>query len=106
AEGISVDTRPADRSSTVLSFKPVALENGAALLAHGRVDSGGVAVGLLKGDRWYRRVEITEPGAFMAVVEVPQAGVYVPAIANDAPKNRWPNRFVIFRFGVAHGDAP
>lgn len=98
--GIVVDTRPPTPAAYALTFKPVALEKGGALLAHGRVESGGLTAGLLKGGRWYGYVVMKDLGDFVAIVSVDEAGTYVPIIAHEAPKARWRNRFTIFRFGA------
>lgn len=82
-------------------------EKGGALLARGRIDSGGLAVGLLEGDRWYRRVEVTERGNFVAIVEADQPGTYVPVVAHAASRGRRDDRSTIFKIGaVARLPAP
>jgi hypothetical protein len=86
-------------SSRLLRFTPLTLPNGGALIAQGRLDSGGLAVGVLQGDTWYRRAEITEAGNFVAILEVP-GGCYTPAIAKAAPKKGWRNQFEIERFAI------
>jgi len=98
--GIEMNAPVDGVSSRLLRLKPVRLSKGGALIAHGRLDSGGLAVGLLQGDKWHRRTEITEAGTFVAILELPDAGCYTPVITNAAPKDRWRNRFVIYRFGV------
>ncbi len=98
--GIIVDTRPPTPAAYALTFKPVVLEKGGALLAYGRLESGGLAAGLLKGNRWYRYAAVNERGNFVAIVSVDEAGTYVPIIAHDVPKAQWRNRFTIFRFGA------
>jgi hypothetical protein len=101
AERIAVDAVVDAPSSRVSTFRPLRVGQGSALVAYGRVDSGGVAVGLLKDGRWYRSVEITDRGNFVAILDVPDTGVYAPAVAHAAPRALWRNRFLIYRFGVA-----
>jgi hypothetical protein len=103
SSGVHVDERPLDLAATIRTLPPVALEKGSALLAHGRIDSGGLAIGLLRGDRWYRRLELTEPGNFFAIVDVDEAGTYVPILTHQSPRAGWRDRFTIFKFGaIAH----
>jgi hypothetical protein len=103
--GIAVDERPARRTAEVLRLAPVTLTARGALLVQGRIESGGVTLGLVRDGDWYCRVAVTEPGRFVAIVPVSAAGRYEPAIAHDAPKDRWRDRFVIARFGAIDPDA-
>jgi hypothetical protein len=100
SSGLRVDERPAERAAIVRTLPAVALTRGGALLAHGRLDSGGLAIGLLSGDRWYRRLELTEPGNFFAIVDVDEGGTYIPVLTHLSPKAGWRDRFTIFRFGA------
>ena len=77
------------------------MDPGSALIAHGRVDSGGLTLGLRTGDGWYRRLDVTEPGNFFAIVEVDRAGTYVPSVSHLSPKSGWLDRFTLVKFGTS-----
>jgi hypothetical protein len=100
ANGIEMDAPAEQRESKLLTFKPVALEPGGALVAQGRLESGGLAVGLSRNGQWQRRLVVSEAGNFVVVLTVDEAGLYRPELANAAPKDRWRSRFVLTRFGA------
>jgi hypothetical protein len=75
AGGIEMDAPTEQWESKLLTFKPVALEPGGALVAQGHLDSGGLAVGLSQHGQWRRRLVVSEAGNFIVVLTVDQAGV-------------------------------
>jgi len=103
AEGshIRVNGKAKSRYLYLVQFKKLAITKGALLVARGRLERGGLAVGIIKDDKWYRQVVIDQPGEFVAAVEVDQAGVFVPMITN-AIESAWDtrNRFVVTDFGI------
>lgn len=84
AEGrrILVNGKAKGRYDYLVQFKKVGITKGALLVARGRLERGGLVVGLLKDDTWYSQVVIDQPGEFIAVVEVDKTGVFVPMITN------------------------
>jgi len=85
----------------LVQFKKAGIRAGAFLIARGRLERGGLAVGLLKDDQWYSQVVIDQPGEFIAVVEVAQDGMFAPLITNatDGGRDR-SNRFLISDVGI------
>jgi len=100
ADGIEMNAPADQRESKLLTFKPIALESGGALVAQGHLKSGGFAIGLSRNGQWQRRLVVTEAGNFVVVLTVDQAGLYSPELANAAPRDRWRNQFVLTRFGA------
>jgi hypothetical protein len=97
---VEVDGRSDTWSSYLLSFKPVHVEAPAALLVQGHLDTGGVVVGLLKNNRWYRQQVTSARGDFVAVIEITESGTYTPIVTNATRHNHDLNRFVLSRFGI------
>jgi hypothetical protein len=103
---IVVDGRVTLRLSYLVRFEKVALTKGSLLVAAGRVDEGGLDLGVLKDNAWHNQIVIDEPGEFLAAVEVGADGIYVPILANATARDLDRNRFVISRFGILRpGDA-
>jgi hypothetical protein len=53
-------------------------------IIRGRLDMGGISLGLQSGGVWVGSVNIEESGPFTAVLRVPADGVYSLTIARDA----------------------
>ena len=73
--------------SYLLYFKERTVHTGEYFLATGRLDEGGLSIGLQRNDKWAGIVNVTEPGPF-AVVLVPGAGRYSLVVANDDTTTR------------------
>ena len=73
--------------SYLLYFKERTVHTGEYFLATGRLDEGGLSIGLQRDDKWAGIVNVTEPGPF-AVVLVPGAGRYSLVVANDVTTTR------------------
>ena len=56
-------------------------KKGASFVVRGTLYRGGFTVGLLKNDLWTTSVNVVVPGEFLAVVEAPEDGRYIPALA-------------------------
>jgi hypothetical protein len=82
-DGWAIRGRAESAYSYVLVSKPQDVPNGRRLVVIGRVDVGGVTVGLLKKDRWAGQVNVSSPGEFTAVVEAPAPGSYAIVVANN-----------------------
>ena len=61
------------------------IDAASRLLVVGRIEQGGITVGLLKNDRWAGQVNVTEPGDFTVVLAAPSSGPYSLIIASDLP---------------------
>lgn len=80
----------------------IALREGDSILAEGRLERGGVSLGIEGADgKWARRVDIDEPGSFLAAAVVPRAGTYAFVIANAARGGDHDAGLVVTRFGWA-----
>lgn len=91
----------------LVQFKPRALASGTLLVARGRLERGGLAIGLLEdGTTWHNQLKIDRPGDFVAAVEVGKAGSFA-AVVSNALSSPWhaENRFIISSIGFldAHG---
>jgi hypothetical protein len=84
---------------------PVA--KGVCFVARGTLYRGGFTLGLLQNQLWATTVNVTAPGEFLAVVEAPDDGAYVPALANFLMGLNRRNDFVVTAAGWANSsDAP
>jgi hypothetical protein len=66
-----------------------------------RVLGNGVTVGLLKGDRWAGKVDLTSPGEFFAVVDPPGPGAYDVVIANNLTDPSLATNVIVSQLGWA-----
>lgn len=74
------------------------------VLVKGRLERGGVTIGLLRDDQWAAQVNVTKPGNFTVVIAPPARGAYTIVVANDVPGNGADTTAVLTQFGViAHG---
>jgi hypothetical protein len=103
-DGIEVDGPAESQSSYLLSLKPVHVEAPAALLVAGHLETGGLVVGLLEDDHWYRQQFTGLPGDFVAVIDITKSGTYTPIVTNATARDRDRNRFVLSRFGIVSAD--
>jgi hypothetical protein len=82
-----------------LPERPVS--KGASFVLRGTLYRGGFTVGLLKNDLWTTSVNVVVPGEFLAVVQAPADGPYVPALANYLTGISRRNDFVVTTLGWA-----
>lgn len=101
---IRMDGIVESESSYLVEFKPANLGIGAALVAQGRLEKGGVAIGLLKDNAWYAQAVVQQQGDFAVVVPVTDAGTYVPLVTNAMPPGDRHNRFLITRIDLVPAD--
>jgi hypothetical protein len=64
-------------------FQDRPLTRGRRLLVEGNLKQGGVSAGLVVSGTWVSRLDITEPGPFVAAFEVPVDGNYSFVILNN-----------------------
>jgi len=81
--------------------RPVVLQPGDAVMAEGRVYRGGITVGLVKGDGWASRVDVDEPGSFLAAAVATEAGPHSLVVANCLKGDDQRTAVVLRRFGWA-----
>ncbi len=77
---------------------------GASFVVRGTLYRGGFTVGLLKNDLWTTSVNVVASGEFLAVVEAPDEGPFVPALANHLMGISRRNDFVVTTVGWANPD--
>ena len=97
---VLVDGRVRSRLSYLARFEKVTLTKGSFLVAAGRVDEGGLDLGVLKDGAWHNQIVVDEPGEFLAAVEIGADGEYEPILANATSGDFDRNRFVLTRFGI------
>jgi hypothetical protein len=71
--------------SYLMASKPQITGGNRLLLAAGRLQRGGITVGLLKDAAWAAQVNVTEPGLFTVVIQPPGQGTYEIIVANNLP---------------------
>jgi hypothetical protein len=79
-----IEGRPEPSDAPLLAAKPRYIDSETRLLVAGRIEKGGLTVGLLKGPDWVMRVEVTEPGDFIAMLAPPASGWFAITLAPAA----------------------
>jgi hypothetical protein len=69
----------------LLRSKERAFDADGLAVVTGRVERGGVTIGLFKKEQWVRQLNIETPGPFTVVLAPPSSGSYSLTIANDLP---------------------
>jgi hypothetical protein len=64
-------------------WKERRLDKNSRVLVAGRVEEGGISIGLLRNNQWVAQVNITDPGDFTVVIAPPSGGSYSILAAND-----------------------
>jgi hypothetical protein len=82
---------------------PREMKKGAVLIAQGRIDDGGISIGLVQAGRWIVQVPIVKVGNFVTVINVPADGPYAVVIANNLPGPSLRNDLIIRKIGWALG---
>lgn len=90
--------------SYLLTSRPVTLRPGDAAVARGRVYRGGVTIGLVKDGRWAAKVDIDEPGRFLAAAVAAEAGAHTLVVANCLKGGDTDNAFALSTVGWARQD--
>ena len=90
----------------LVEMKPRHLDRNSFVIAEGRIEKGGVTFGLVRGDEWATQVHVTQTGAFVVVIKVPEDGEYKVVMANNLlGMNSWNTRLVVTRAGLAAATA-
>ena len=87
--------------STLLMSPPMQLKAGDAAVAEGKVYRGGVTIGLIVDGQWASRIDVDDPGSFMAVAVATVNGFHTLAIANCVRGEDQRSAVVLHRFGWA-----
>jgi hypothetical protein len=74
---------PASRYSYLAVGEPVELRWRESVVVRGRIERGGVQLGLQAEEAWTAQTSALQPGAFWAVIEAPADGTYSLVIANN-----------------------
>lgn len=94
-EGIVIDGHADGASSYLAQLKDWTTTGAGVFVVRGRLRQGGVAIGLLKDERWYKQVIVNEPGDFLVAVPVDQPGTYQPLLTNALRPGQRLNQVVI-----------
>jgi hypothetical protein len=71
------------------------------LLVSGRIEQGGLSIGLMRNNQWAGQVSINEPGDFTVVLAPPAPGTYALVVANNLREpEALETAVVLSRFGV------
>jgi hypothetical protein len=90
-----------DSTSFLVRLPERSVSKGVCFFARGTLYGGGFTLGILKDQLWATSVNVTTPGEFLAIVETPEAGAYVPALANFLTGVNRRNHFVVTSAGWA-----
>ena len=83
AGGWTIAGRADGPFSYLLKSKPQTVDDDRRLVAHLRVRTGGVTIGLLRNNAWAGQVNLTGAGEYIAVLQPPARGVYEVVVANN-----------------------
>lgn len=100
AAGIEMNGRAQSQSAYLIAFKGVDVDRSAALVVRGRLDAGAIAIGVLQNARWSAQTIVTDPGDFIAVVDIPGPGRYEPILTSATRRDGDRVRFTLSRFGI------
>jgi hypothetical protein len=100
---VTVDGVADATGSYLVAWKIRQLGASSVIAAEGRLQRGGLTVGLADETGWVSRVDIDAPGAFRAFVETPRAGPYQFVVANHLSDASLRNTFTISRIAVMDG---
>lgn len=85
----------------ILRTKPIFLRKGNHLIAQGKLNVGGMTLGLIKDGQSYGYVNVTERGDFSAIIAVPEDGAYTIGILNRlSGYDSMENNFHLTKFGL------
>ena len=87
--------------STLLVSPPTDLAAGDGVVAEGKVYLGGVTIGLITDNQWVSRVDVDDPGSFMAAAVALRSGVHTLVIANCVRSEDRRSAVALHRFGWA-----
>jgi hypothetical protein len=85
--------------SALLMSRYIELSAGDAVAAEGRLYGGGVTIGLVQDGNWTSRVDLVDPGRFVAAAVAPRPGKYALVIANCRPGADRRTAFALRRLG-------
>jgi hypothetical protein len=80
----SIASRVGAGSPVLLKSRPRYIDNETHLVVAGRIEHGGVIVGLQRGDEWAIKRTINEPGDFVVLLTPKDTGRYAVAVAGDS----------------------
>jgi hypothetical protein len=96
-DAVVVDGLADASGSYLVAWRPMRLPASSILVAEGRLQRGGVTLGLAGTSGWASSVNIDTPGPFRAVIQAPGAGEYQFIVANHLRTGSLRNRFTISR---------
>ncbi|HWI17200.1 MAG TPA: hypothetical protein VNT81_05610 [Vicinamibacterales bacterium] len=87
--------------SYLIQSAPIRMDGDSRVLVSGRVEHGGITLGLQRNNEWAGQINITEPGEFTAVIAPPGRGTYSVVVANNLSKpDDLATSIVFSRFGM------
>lgn len=76
------DDVPPSKYHYFLSFGPLEVNKNTIFICEGELIEGGISVGLLKNNQWYKNVAITEPSKFSVIFQ-PESGNIEAMLAHN-----------------------
>ena len=94
-DSVIVDGLADASGSYLVAWKAMPFSGSSILSVEGRLERGGVTIGLTDASGWVASVNIDSPGPFRAVLQPPRAGPYQFVLANYLRDGSLRNRFTI-----------
>jgi hypothetical protein len=92
----TIDGRVPEAGAFLLRSRPQFVDNETRLVISGRVSSGGLTVGLLRGNTWSARETVTDPGDFTVMLAPADNAEYSIGVAAE-PDSRSNTSFTLSR---------
>lgn len=97
----TIKGRAEGQFSYLLQATPVRMTPDTRLVVSGRIEQGGVSVGLMRNNQWVGQVSVSEPGNFTVVLAPPASGTYALVVANNLRQpEALETAVVLSRFGA------
>ena len=98
ARGLRVDSAAAGRYTYLVRTGAIRMKSEEAIHVSGVLETGGLSVGLLKGEAWAHQLTVLRPGPFDLFFS-PEAGDYQLVIANHVSMPGERNAFEVQSIG-------
>jgi len=103
---VYVDGYAESAGSYLVAWAARRFDSSTVIVGEGRIERGGVSIGLVDASGWATRVDIAEPGPFRAAVQPATAGDYQLVIANYLPGGSLKTRLNVSKLAIATGISP
>ena len=105
AGSLAVNGRADSAASYLVAWKAAPFDAASVVVIEGRIDRGGLTLGLVDATGWVSKVDIATAGAFRAAIQPPAGGAYQLVIANNLRDGSLKTRFDVSRIVVINRGA-